>query len=215
MNHNSEKRGSLRKFFKAPVAIEEIQFGEVELARMINYDQNGLYLESDRIIRPGTEIIIEIGNSPYTTRHTDESYHAKVIWGRRLKDSIYSFGYGVRFINAPSGKNGEEKKIEGSADFRRYPRRDVNKYTFIRSQNNLSKGCIRNVSRGGCFIETKEIFNFNQIIGLVIPDVHKGANIRLSAKIVRLSPTGIGVKFKRLSERKVKENSRISTHLNN
>lgn len=53
----------------------------------------------------------------------------------------------------------------------------------------------RDISAGGLFIETRERFVVGDQIGIAfrLPDV--SAPIRLSGKIVRTSPTGIGVQF--------------------
>jgi len=53
----------------------------------------------------------------------------------------------------------------------------------------------RDISAGGLFIETRERFVVGDQIGIAfrLPDV--SAPIRLSGKIVRISPTGIGVQF--------------------
>lgn len=59
-----------------------------------------------------------------------------------------------------------------------------------------------NLSRSGVFIETQDKFLFGQTIELVIPSIKKNKNIRINGWIVRLSPTGIGVTFKRTLERR-------------
>lgn len=59
-----------------------------------------------------------------------------------------------------------------------------------------------NISRSGVFIETQNKFLFGQTIELVIPSIKNNKTMRLNGWIVRLSPTGIGVTFKRILERR-------------
>ena len=60
-----EKRRDARNKYESFITIEDMRIGSIELARMINYGEDGLYFESDRIFEPGAKINIRIENSPY------------------------------------------------------------------------------------------------------------------------------------------------------
>ncbi|MGD9079568.1 MAG: PilZ domain-containing protein, partial [Desulfobacterales bacterium] len=59
-----EKRSDNRTDFKSPITVEDLK-GIIYKARMVNYSANGLYIETNWLLRPGTEIYIEMAKSPY------------------------------------------------------------------------------------------------------------------------------------------------------
>ena len=63
----------------------------------------------------------------------------------------------------------------------------------------------RNLSRNGCFIENHEFLNIGQILELVIPGTIFNENNRLKVEVARLSPIGVGVKFKTIINKKTKK----------
>ena len=92
--------------------------------------------------------------------------------------------------------------IKNSQDPRRYPRKPFQKSIFFNYEAQKYKGIIKNVSRGGVFIETSAKFLFGQTIELVIPNSHINKARRVRAWMVHSSRRGIGVTFKRLFERR-------------
>ena len=54
-----EKRSGSRTDFKSPIMVEDSK-GIIYKARMVNYSGNGLYIETDWLLRPGTQIHIEM-----------------------------------------------------------------------------------------------------------------------------------------------------------
>jgi Tfp pilus assembly protein PilZ len=91
--------------------------------------------------------------------------------------------------------------VSDNGDPRVYPRKPYIQYVYFKLRDQKYKGLMINISRSGVFIETKNKFLFGQTIELVIPR-EKNNNIRINGWIVRLCPTGIGVTFKRISERR-------------
>jgi hypothetical protein len=67
--------------------------------RLINYSRYGVYFETDAAFKPGTEIFIAIGDSPFD--NVDESghdlYHG-IIRHCAVLDSYSRYGYGVELI---------------------------------------------------------------------------------------------------------------------
>jgi hypothetical protein len=62
--------------------------------------------------------------------------------------------------------------IKNKQDPRRYPRKTFQKSISLNYDGQKYKGIIKNVSRGGVFIETSAKFLFGQTIELVIPNSH-------------------------------------------
>ena len=91
------------------------------------------------------------------------------------------------------------KKIQ---DPRRYLRKSFQKSIFFNYENQKYSGVIKNVGRGGVFIETRAKFLFGQTIELIIPNSHINTVRRVRAWMVHSNRRGIGITFKRLFERR-------------
>ena len=87
-------------------------------------------------------------------------------------------------------------------DPRKHPRKLCITSVFFICGDQQSAGLIKNISRGGVFIETKDKFFFGQSIELVIPNTRIDQEKPIVGWIVHLSGTGIGVTFQRIFERR-------------
>lgn len=96
----------------------------------------------------------------------------------------------------------QDSGISEDGDPRAFPRKPYVQYVFFKFRQQKYKGLMINMSRSGVFIETQDKFLFGQTIELVIPNIKENKNIRINGWIVRLGPTGIGVTFKRITERR-------------
>ena len=92
--------------------------------------------------------------------------------------------------------------VKHKQDPRRHPRKPLLKPIFISSNNQKYKAVIKNISRGGVFIETRAKFLFGQTIELLIPNNGFYRGRRKQGWIVHSSRSGIGVTFKRIFERR-------------
>jgi hypothetical protein len=101
-----------------------------------------------------------------------------------------------------AGQDVSTGSIKKNQDPRRYPRKSFQKSIFFNYEDKKFRGVIKNVSRGGVFIETRAKFLFGQTIELVIPNSHFDSARRFRAWMVHSSRSGIGVTFKRLFERR-------------
>ena len=63
MTRFHEKRSDNRTVFKSPITVEDSS-GIIYKARMVNFSRRGIYIETDWLLRPGTEIYIEMEKSP-------------------------------------------------------------------------------------------------------------------------------------------------------
>jgi Tfp pilus assembly protein PilZ len=98
-----------------------------------------------------------------------------------------------------TSKDGGRK---GHPDPRKYPRKPCLKSVFFNCGDQQYTGLIKNISRGGAFIETADKFFFGQSIELLIPNSRIDQDKPIPGWIVHLSKTGIGVTFKRIFERR-------------
>jgi Tfp pilus assembly protein PilZ len=96
----------------------------------------------------------------------------------------------------------KDSSINGHPDPRKHPRKLCLKSVFFNCGDQSYAGLIKNISRGGVFIETADKFFFGQSIELVIPNSRIDGGKPIPGWIVHLSGTGIGVTFKRIFERR-------------
>ena len=190
-----EKRHHKRMNQNAMVSLESLQIGVDENARMLNCSDDGLYFESDQFLHPGADVFIRIETS-FHIQGDYKCHHARIRWGKRLKNTPYAYGYGAKYVD----QSIEEKSLEADADqkidLRKHPRKYYNKPVSFSFENKSCDGFISDISRNGCFIENREYFNnIGQILDLVIPGTRFDGNNILKVEVVRLSPIGVGVKF--------------------
>ena len=198
-----EKRHHKRMNQNAMVGLESLQIGVDENARMVNCSDDGLYFESDQFLQPGADVFIRIENSPHS-QGDYKCHHARIRWGKRLKNTHYACGYGAKYID----QSIEEKSLETDSgqkiNLRKHPRKYYNKPVSFGFENKSCAGFISDISRNGCFIENRESFNnIGQILDLVIPGTRFAGNNILKVEVVRLSSIGVGVKFKSIKKRKL------------
>ena len=66
--------------------------------------------------------------------------------------------------------------------------------TFSTQDRQYTALC-KDISNGGIFIQTAEMFRLGQLVTLDIPFSHGEASIKVPAEIVRVNPDGIGLRF--------------------
>ena len=110
MVENFERRKNVRIDHTAALKVEEQKSGKLFKARMFNYSKNGLYFESDHILDPGDQIYIEIEDSPYAScGGVFEYYRTEIKWRKKLKDSYFEYGYGVKLCSQLNRKSSKTK----------------------------------------------------------------------------------------------------------
>lgn len=199
-----EKRSDPRIIHKSPIKVEDIKAGKTYRARMVNYSKNGLYFETNLPLESVTEISIEMEDSPQESSSLDlkERYGAEIMWHMKLEDSLYNYGYGVKFIPGsgkgnPQGSELIDSKYTGE-DLRKNPRRSYRKTVLFTSENQYFEGLAKNISNGGIFIETNGRLSVGQIIRLVIPGTKIDNGVMLKGEVIHIKTEGVGVKFKSL-----------------
>lgn len=215
MTNYSEKRKHKRFDYETAIALESMDGGVSSVAKMFNVSEGGAYFESDTLITDGEEIYMWVANSPFAReKGVYECYHVKTVWRKKLKDSLYAYGYGVQqlkpikhFSESVVVSNYDKKKTDSpppkkERESRKHPRKPFVKSVYFGTQNDYFKGLIKNISRGGVFIETSDNFSVGQAIKIVIPGNDLEKFIAIKAEIVRLASEGIGVKIIRVTKRK-------------
>ena len=98
-----EKRSNVRIAHQSQVKIKEIKTGIFINARMRHYSQNGIYIETDSLLLPGTKIYVGIENSPFVCfANVYDIYRAEVKWLRMLNSRGYKYGCGIKLELATS-----------------------------------------------------------------------------------------------------------------
>lgn len=211
-----ERRQGRRYLFESAVALESLEADETSVATMYNYSKKGLYFESDDLITPGSEIFLGLAKSPYVTNPgTYECHRVTVKWSQELDRSAYKYGYGVQHNEppkhcplglverlAPRRPPSDRETTAENKELRKHPRRQFPKPVVFATRNQYYQGTIGNISRGGAFISTKEGFALGQKIKMIIPDTKYEKDTLIKGRIVRLGPSGVGVKFTGIQKRK-------------
>ena len=201
MDDQIEKRHHKRMNRNTMVTLESLQIGINENTRMLNCSDNGLSFESDQLLQPGEDVFIQVENHPYDQTEPYICHHAKIIWGKRLYNASYAYGYGAKYVVLSNELDSLETDSDQIKDLRRHPRKYLEKPVTLEFENKSYDGFIRDISRNGCFIANREFLNIGQILKLAIPGTKFVENNMLKVEIVRLSPIGVGVKFKSRKKR--------------
>jgi hypothetical protein len=200
-----EKRSDRRINHSAPIIVEDINENYIYRAILINYSKHGLCFKSDVTLNKGTEICIGIESFNKNFNNLDGSpgyYQGTIRWGREISHNLVNHEYGVN-INSVVATPIHHNEIPAKRkNLRKHRRRLYPKPVFFVSQNQYFQGFIHDISRNGALIESKDHFSIGQMIRLVIPGTKIDNGIMLSAKVVRLCDSGIGVKFKKLIQGK-------------
>lgn len=210
MTRYSERRSDIRTNYKSPATVEDSK-GIIYRARIVNYSNNGLYIETDWPFQAGSEIYIEMEKSPYASSTLDflDRRQSVILWYTKLKDSFYSYGYGIKFIHDLEEKTSQIRVLNQttkSEEMRRYPRKHFSNSVFFTSQNRYFEGLIHNISKNGMFIETTDNFDEGQIVRLVIPGTKIDNGTMLKGEIKHLNHKGIGVQFIRILKTQIERN---------
>jgi len=196
-----EKRHHQRINHDTMATLESLDIGAKQNNRMLNCSDDGLYFESDQLLLPGAEVFIRIDNFLHSQTGAYRCYHVKILWGKRLKIFPYIYGYGVKYVEPKTERNSLGADSDQKLDLRKHPRKYFNKPATFGFENKTYDGFISDISRNGCFIENREFFNIGQIVELTIPGTIFSENKKLKVEVARLSPIGIGVKFKSIIDK--------------
>ena len=205
MDNRIEKRHHKRKNIQKLVILESLQAGINSDSRMVNSSDSGLYFESDQLLLPGSELFLRIENFPHSQTETYICHHAKIKLGKRLQNPDFAYGYGAEYIVVSNQQNSTEPDAHEVKELRKYPRIPCAKKASLGYGKKFVDGFINDISRNGCFIENNGVLDTGQILDLVISGTRFSKNNLLKVEIMRLSPVGAGVRFKRI----IKKNPKV------
>jgi Tfp pilus assembly protein PilZ len=211
---NTERRTHKRLKNKASVSHDILTLEIVHTGRIYNFSNSGLYLESNQTFYPGEEVYILMGNRPQLAEGDTQFFLCvEIIWHQNLQSSSYRYGYGAKLLETNDAlarsmstaklekKTRQSGIIDNGIDSRKCHRRPSNKLFLFTHQNRRCKGYIKNISRSGALIETKNKLSLGKAIILAIPRRKSRKDIYLRGWIVRLNSNGGGVKFDQRSGR--------------
>ena len=173
------------------IVIPDIQYDGI----IHNLSSGGIYFESNEQILPDDEISITVRR----LNNEEITFDVCIIWRKDLFDSSFRFGYGAKSINPKESIvqicNQEIYLKNENENNREYRRIIYDKQIRLKYQSQKYNGRIRDISRGGAFIETNLIFPIGKNMMLIIPGEKTRRNIRLKGWIVRRNNLGFGIKF--------------------
>jgi Tfp pilus assembly protein PilZ len=211
VSSNSDRRKTKRYHFESVILHDTLLPDIFYDAKMYDISKGGVHFESDQSLYPGEEIYIGLKSTPYAEDSEKYYSYVRIKWRKVLPNSSFKFGYGAEFIKASESllkiiditdfddetpKNQAPKKESDPREHQRTPYRKV---VYFTSRNSKHKGFIKNISRGGAFIITRETFAIGQMINLVFPGTRLKKGLKLKGWIVRVDQNGIGVRFDRRS----------------
>jgi hypothetical protein len=98
-------------------------------------------------------------------------------------------------MSDPDAVKNRSAKPEDQKESRRYRRTPCSEGTHFLSRRRLHEGVIRNISRGGTYIEAQGFFFAGQEITVAGPFDSDGEEVKQKGAITRYDGRGIGVKF--------------------
>jgi len=187
------KRLDERIKYKIPVLVRHDRAGTSYRARITNYSSSGLCIETDMKLGVGDKISLDIEDTlDDSSINTFGHYTAKIVWGKKLANSFFKYGYGATDVS----ESVEPKKRVKDLELREYSRKTVYKPVFFYLKKHIGEGYIYNLSHGGAFIRTKHKCPAGQMIKLVSAATNTDKGIMLKCEVVHSRPSGFGVKFK-------------------
>ena len=89
-----------------------------------------------------------------------------------------------------------QKKRIHAEDHRKHTRRSFDRPVLYATRNRFFKGTIKDISKGGVFIEAPDMMAVGQHLTLAIPSGGQGRGLKLKGKIVRIDPNGLAIRFR-------------------
>ena len=195
MNSNLENRNKARFDHESVVTLENNTIGIQRSARMYNYSDFGLYIETDHLLEPEAEIRIGVANSPFSIEPDEyERFRSVIRWRKLLKRSAFYYGYGIKIIEKENFGNKNEDQYAGS---RQYPRVDYAIPVKYQYDNQTYEGTTEDVSSGGVFIKTRDPVAVGQKVTIDIPLKKKRTIKRFTGKVTWSTRSGFGAQFVR------------------
>ena len=209
----NEKRKNSRVAHRSQIVRESLITGTVVIGLMNDYSLGGFSFKSNNLIPLNDTIFLGLKESPYATiSHSYECHKVKIKWRKDVLRSRYRYSYGVQHLD-PIGVFPEyteqyycdipryrelvstvNKELR-TQDLRKFNRKQMATSVYFVAENNIYRGLIRDLSRGGIFIESKNRMEVHQHIRLVIPGTKFDNGVMIRALVVHQSKSGFGVQL--------------------
>ena len=164
-----------------------------------NLSSGGIYFESNESIFPGDKISVTVKK----LNEEEITFDVYIIWKKDLPNPPFHFGYGAKSVNPKESivqiPDHDANRITEVEDKREHQRNFFNKQIRLKNHNQVYNGQIRDISRGGAFIETDSIFPIGKKIVLTISGKTARKSVKLKGWIVRKNNEGFGISFDRRS----------------
>ena len=89
-----------------------------------------------------------------------------------------------------------ENLPDDDKEHRKHSRRSFDRPILYATRNRFFKGTIKDISKGGVFIEAPDMMAVGQRLTLAIPSGRQGGGLKLRGEIVRIDPEGLAIQFK-------------------
>jgi len=192
---NPEKRNAFRFNARKYISIKDIKTGSVFIAKLLNICSNGCYLESDRLLKVGSEY--QIFEKKFPANFQPMIYRCsrvKILWRKELKISALNYGYGVEMIFENDEQQLRINSSIAGKDYRKYARRPYSKKIFFTTHNGFSEGISKNISPAGINLETATGIKKGDVIYITLPLIND-TDIKVKGKIVWVNKGCFGVRF--------------------
>jgi hypothetical protein len=210
----------------ATILIDEFPQGAYRHGKMINYSSGGLCFASTVVRSPGAPLVFGIEDTPYAP--CPGVYHGHVKWCRRLpeKTSLYPFVVGAAYVKPelskafrrhgatvirtaptamgsktdpkPRSRRKARDRARGVGERRRHRRRSFDNAPFYASSSRILRGTIKDIGKGGMYIEAADGISVGEHLNIVIPAVRGHPDVTVRAEILRVDAQGWAVRFSRL-----------------
>ena len=97
----------------------------------------------------------------------------------------------------PRGEINEPDVPRRGINDRLFPRKEYFSQISFHSEERLYAGNITNISLGGAYVQSLDIFPVGQALTVVIPFTHKADTVKRTGKVVWNNGEGFGLEFKR------------------
>jgi hypothetical protein len=92
--------------------------------------------------------------------------------------------------------NLHESHPDDDMEHRKHSRRSFDRPILYATRNRFFKGTIKDISKGGVFIEAPDMMAVGQRLTLAIPSGRQGRGLKLRGEIVRIDQEGLAIQFK-------------------
>jgi len=195
MAENLERREYVRIDHTSPLHIEDLKSGKTCKARLFNYSKNGMYFESDSVMHLGDQINIGIYDSPYALESGIlEYYRGEIQWRKKLEDSHFDYGYGVRFSPVCEDRGKTAHNLNTTEEIIKNQTKASRKSIKFTDKIRTYEGIIKDISPSGVFFLSQDTFEEGQILSFDVP-LKSGKEVKIDGQIVWVDDDGIGVIF--------------------